>query len=131
MAARRILDSKETSSADGAVAPCLKLRFSDIYKWVETANLAPTTATLLLSLIAGPTSKCAHPPPIFGHRGDGRTLTQPPIYELGGVACGMVLINLTHWRFQVLTTLVISTMTVISFNGCDRLKLISERALSN
>lgn len=39
------------------------LNFSDLYEWAETANLSPTTATLLgLSLIAGPMGKCAQFP---------------------------------------------------------------------
>lgn len=39
------------------------LNFPDIYKWAETADLSPTTATLLgLALIAGPTGKCAQFP---------------------------------------------------------------------
>jgi NAD(P)H-quinone oxidoreductase subunit 5 len=39
------------------------LNFSDLYNWAETANLSPTTATLLgLALIAGPMGKCAQFP---------------------------------------------------------------------
>ena len=39
------------------------LNFSDLYAWAETANLSPTTATLLgLALIAGPMGKCAQFP---------------------------------------------------------------------
>ncbi|HEY9805332.1 MAG TPA: NAD(P)H-quinone oxidoreductase subunit F, partial [Candidatus Obscuribacterales bacterium] len=39
------------------------LNFSDLYEWAETANLSPTTATLLgLALIAGPMGKCAQFP---------------------------------------------------------------------
>jgi NAD(P)H-quinone oxidoreductase subunit 5 len=39
------------------------LNFSNLYEWAETAELAPLTATLLgLSLIAGPTGKCAQFP---------------------------------------------------------------------
>jgi NAD(P)H-quinone oxidoreductase subunit 5 len=39
------------------------LNFEDIYKWSETANLAPWAATALgLALIAGPTGKCAQFP---------------------------------------------------------------------
>jgi NAD(P)H-quinone oxidoreductase subunit 5 len=39
------------------------LNFPDLYHWAETANLSPTTATLLgLALIAGPLGKCAQFP---------------------------------------------------------------------
>ncbi len=39
------------------------LNFPDLYRWAQTANLTPTTATLLgLALIAGPTGKCAQFP---------------------------------------------------------------------
>ncbi|MCF4970566.1 NAD(P)H-quinone oxidoreductase subunit F [Nostoc sp. CMAA1605] len=39
------------------------LNFSDLYEWVQTANLNPLTATLLgLALIAGPAGKCAQFP---------------------------------------------------------------------
>ncbi|WP_338038325.1 NAD(P)H-quinone oxidoreductase subunit F [Neosynechococcus sphagnicola] len=39
------------------------LNFTDIYDWVETADLAPSVSTLLgLALIAGPTGKCAQFP---------------------------------------------------------------------
>jgi NAD(P)H-quinone oxidoreductase subunit 5 len=39
------------------------LDFNQLYDWAETANLTPTTATLLgLALIAGPTGKCAQFP---------------------------------------------------------------------
>ena len=39
------------------------LNFPDLYRWAETANLSPTTATLLgLALIAGPIGKCAQFP---------------------------------------------------------------------
>ena len=39
------------------------LNFPDVYHWAETANLLPTTATLLgLALIAGPIGKCAQFP---------------------------------------------------------------------
>ncbi len=39
------------------------LNFPDLYRWAETANLSPTTATLLgLGLIAGPLGKCAQFP---------------------------------------------------------------------
>jgi NAD(P)H-quinone oxidoreductase subunit 5 len=39
------------------------LNFSDLYQWAETAELPPLVATLLgLSLIAGPTGKCAQFP---------------------------------------------------------------------
>jgi NAD(P)H-quinone oxidoreductase subunit 5 len=39
------------------------LNFPDLYRWAQTANLSPTTATLLgLALIAGPIGKCAQFP---------------------------------------------------------------------
>ncbi len=39
------------------------LNFPDLYQWAETANLSPTTATLLgLALISGPLGKCAQFP---------------------------------------------------------------------
>ncbi len=39
------------------------LNFPDLYAWAETTTLTPTAATLLgLSLIAGPTGKCAQVP---------------------------------------------------------------------
>lgn len=39
------------------------LNFPDLYRWAETVNLSPTTATLLgLALIAGPIGKCAQFP---------------------------------------------------------------------
>ncbi|MEW6492955.1 MAG: NAD(P)H-quinone oxidoreductase subunit F [Cyanobacteriota bacterium] len=39
------------------------LNFPDLYQWAQTANLSPTTATLLgLALIAGPIGKCAQFP---------------------------------------------------------------------
>lgn len=39
------------------------LNFPDLYRWAETADLSPTTATLLgLALIAGPSGKCAQFP---------------------------------------------------------------------
>ncbi|HIK04523.1 MAG TPA: NAD(P)H-quinone oxidoreductase subunit F [Trichormus sp. M33_DOE_039] len=39
------------------------LNFSDLYEWVQTANLDPITSTLLgLALIAGPAGKCAQFP---------------------------------------------------------------------
>lgn len=39
------------------------LNFSDLYEWAQTANLSPTTSTLLgLALIAGPAGKCAQFP---------------------------------------------------------------------
>lgn len=39
------------------------LNFSDLYEWVQTANLSPLTSTLLgIALIAGPAGKCAQFP---------------------------------------------------------------------
>jgi NAD(P)H-quinone oxidoreductase subunit 5 len=39
------------------------LNFSDLYEWAQTADLSPTTSTLLgLALIAGPAGKCAQFP---------------------------------------------------------------------
>lgn len=39
------------------------LRFNDLYEWVKVADLSPLVATLLgISLIAGPTGKCAQFP---------------------------------------------------------------------
>ncbi|MEA5579129.1 NAD(P)H-quinone oxidoreductase subunit F [Anabaena sp. UHCC 0451] len=39
------------------------LNFSDLYEWVQSANLSPLTSTLLgIALIAGPAGKCAQFP---------------------------------------------------------------------
>lgn len=114
------------------------LNFPDIYKWAETADLSPTTATLLgLALIAGPTGKCAQFPL---HLWLDEAMEGPnPASILRNsvvVACGAyILIKLQpilNLSPLVLTTLVvIGSVTAIGASMVAIAQIDIKRALSH